>query len=265
MLGRLAVSEMRHVLQFPHGLIEMQAVLCNPQICSDVHPNEQILHASCIQSVDASAKPSSGVSLNDTLVVGPTVHSPPIDVLICFLFHRIALSADISKMYRAIELVPADRDLHRFVWRKDLNEPLKDYRMTRVTFGVSASSFAANMSVKQNARDFSARYPLAAQAVEKSFYVDDCLTGADTVQDAIELQRQLQELFHKGGFLLCKWNTSEPTVLQHLSPDLKSSQSIQLLQDTTEYTKTLGIEWNPSSDQFRLTVSKLPTSDHLTK
>ena len=214
---------------------------------------------------DASTKSSSGVSLNDTLLVGPTVHSPLIDVLIRFRFHRIALSADISKMYRAIKLVPADRDLHRFVWRKDLNEPLKDYRMTRVTFGVSASSFAANMSVKQNARDFSARYPLAAQAVEKSFYVDDCLTGADTVQDAIKLQEQLQELFHKGGFLLRKWNTSESTVLQHLSPNLKSSQSIQLLQDTTEYTKTLGIEWNPSSDQFRLTVSKLPTSDHLTK
>ena len=66
--------------------------------------------------------------------------------------------------------------------------------MTRITFGVSASSFASNMSVKQNARDFSAHYPLAAQTVEKSFYVDDCLTGVDTVQEAIELQRQLQEL-----------------------------------------------------------------------
>ena len=129
--------------------------------------------------------------------------------------------------------------------------------MTRITFGVSASSFAANMSVKQNACDFSARYPLAAQTVERSFYVDDCLTGADTVQDVIELQRQLQELFHEGGFILRKWNASEPTGLQHLSPNLKDSQSIQLLQDTTEYTKTLGIEWNSSLDQFRLTVSKL--------
>ena len=49
MLGRHAVSEMRHVVEFPHGLIEMQVVLCNPQICSDVHLSEQILHASCIQ------------------------------------------------------------------------------------------------------------------------------------------------------------------------------------------------------------------------
>ena len=67
--------------------------------------------------LDASAKSSSGVSLNDTLLVGPTVHSPLIDVLLYFRLHRIALIADISKMYRAIELDGADSDLHRFVWR----------------------------------------------------------------------------------------------------------------------------------------------------
>ena len=127
------------------------------------------------------------VSLNDTLLVGPTIHPPLVDVLLRFRFHRVALTADVSKMYRAIELDRADRDLHRFVWRKDPKEPLKDYRMTRITFGVSASSFAANMSVKQNADDHALEYPLAAEVVHKSFYVDDCLTGADTTQDAIQL------------------------------------------------------------------------------
>ena len=63
---------------------------------------------------DASAKSASGISLNDLLLVGPTVHSPLIDVL-RFRLHRVALTADVSKMYCAIELVPSDRDLHRFV------------------------------------------------------------------------------------------------------------------------------------------------------
>ena len=57
---------------------------------------------------DASAKSSSGVSLNDTLLVGPTVHPPLIDVLLRFRLHRIALTADVSKMYRAIELAKPD-------------------------------------------------------------------------------------------------------------------------------------------------------------
>ena len=122
---------------------------------------------------DASAKSSSGISLNDTLQVGPTVHSPLIDVLLRFRTHRVALIADISKMYRAVELTEPDRDLHRFVWRSNSEDTLQDYRITRVTFGVSASSYAANMAVKQDAIDFAQDFPLAAETVDKSFYVDD--------------------------------------------------------------------------------------------
>ena len=50
-------------------------------------------------------------------------------------------------MYRAVLLDESDKGLHRFVWRRINTEPLFDYRMTRVTFGVSASSYAANMAV----------------------------------------------------------------------------------------------------------------------
>ena len=60
--------------------------------------------------------------------------------------------------------------------------------MTRVTFGVSSSAFIANMAVKRNAIDFAHKYPLAAKVVEDSFYVDDCLTGADSVELGIQLQ-----------------------------------------------------------------------------
>ena len=151
---------------------------------------------------DASAKSSTGVSLNDTLLVGPTIHPPLTDVILRFRSHRVALTADISKMYRAIELDPSDRDLHRFVWRNNVKDPLQDYRMTRVTFGVSASSFAANMAVKQNAIDFATEFPNAAKMVDKSLYVDDCLTGADSIAEATKLQSELHSLFSKGGFLL---------------------------------------------------------------
>ena len=114
--------------------------------------------------LDASVKSSSGVSLNETLLVGPTIHPPLIDVLMRFRLHRIALTTDVSKMYRAVELDMSDRDFHCFVWRSKPEDTLKDYRMTRVTFGVSASSFAANMAVKKNAIDFAHEYLLAAEA-----------------------------------------------------------------------------------------------------
>ena len=167
---------------------------------------------------DASMKSTSGVSLNDTLMVGPTVHPSLVDVLLRFRKHRIAIVADISKMYRAVELPPSDRNFHRFVWRSSPNEPLKDYRMTCVTFGVSSSSFVSNMCVKQNASDFAHKYPIAAKVVDESFYVDDCLTGVNSVEAGIELQSQLQNLFSEADFLLRKWNSSNPTVLQAIPP-----------------------------------------------
>ena len=59
---------------------------------------------------DSSAKLSTGVSLYDTLLVGPTVHSTLIDVLLCFCLYYIALTTDVSRMYRAVELTESDRD-----------------------------------------------------------------------------------------------------------------------------------------------------------
>ena len=214
---------------------------------------------------DASAKTTSGVSLNDTLLVGHTVHSSLADVLLRFRLHKVALVSDVSKMYRAIKLADPDKDLHRFVWRNNPNEPLTDYRMTRVTFGVSASSFAANMSLKQNAIDHAREYPLAVKAVHESFYVDDCLTGAESISEATKLQRQLQELFSKGGFLLRKWCSSDPAVLKHLTPELKDAPPQHPIPDANEYTKTLGIQWNSRMDHFRLTVADLPPVKNVTK
>lgn len=119
--------------------------------------------------------------------MGPTIHPPLIDVLIRFWSHRIALTADVSMMYRAIELDNSDKDLHCFVWRSNPEDHIRDYRMTQVTFGVAASSFAANMAIKQNSLDFAHEYPLATKIVEESFYVDDCLTGADDADTAITI------------------------------------------------------------------------------
>ena len=75
--------------------------------------------------------------------------------------------------------------------------------MTHVTFGVSASSLAANMSVKQNVIDYSHKYPIAAEVVKN---VVDCLTGPTDSRSASILQ---PELFSRGVFALKKWNLTQ--------------------------------------------------------
>ena len=214
---------------------------------------------------DASAKTSSGLSLNETFLVGPTVHPPLVDVLLRFRSYRVALTTDVSKMYRAVGLVESDKDLHRFIWRSDPAEPLQDYRMTRVTFGVSASSFAVNMALQQNADDFALEFPLAVKAVHESFYVDDGLTGSDSVSGAIDLQRNLQDLFGRGNFSLRKWNSSSREVLDRIPVEFREQQAVSALPSAAEFSKTLGLEWNSRLDSFRLTISELPVLENLTK
>ena len=93
------------------------------------------------------------------------------------------------------------------------------------------------------------------------------LAGADSVEETIDLQDQLQKLFGQGGFLLRKWNCSEQAVLQHIPSDLRDSQSTLSIPFTEEYTKTLGVdvEWNSNLDHFRLTFSQPPSLEKVTK
>ena len=92
--------------------------------------------------------------------------------------------------------------------------------MTRLTFGVSASSFTANMAVKQNVVLCEMTHPRAALAIHESFYVDDGLTGSSSVLEAVSLQAKLHELFNKARFLLRKWKSNEPAALRHLPSHL---------------------------------------------
>ena len=70
--------------------------------------------------------------------------------------------------------------------------------MPRLTFGVSASSFAASMALRQNVRDHQHEYPRAAKVAMELFYVDDGLEVEDSVDDAIRLRGNLLKLFPIG-------------------------------------------------------------------
>ena len=74
--------------------------------------------------------------MNDQFFVGPTVHTFLIDMLLRFRRHKVGITTDVGKMYRAVQLTEEQRDLHRFLSRDDCTQPLPDYRMTRLTFGV---------------------------------------------------------------------------------------------------------------------------------
>ena len=91
------------------------------------------------------------------------------------------------------------------------------------------------------------------------------MTGADSIDGAITLQAQLQDLFSCGGFLLRKWSSNEASALRLVPPELRECQERHPISDTNSYTKTLGLEWNTTTDQFRLSASEFPSPDKITK
>ena len=147
-------------------------------------------------------------------------------------------------MYRAVELSPPDRDLHRFVWCSTPEQELKDYQMTRVTFGVSASP-----------SDFRANFPDAASKVLNSFYINDCIAGADSIQEATSLQQQLQLLLQTDGFTLHKWRSNSPEVLKVIPTHFQEESSVQEMAGPVDFHKTIGIHWNSSESNFYVHVA----------
>ncbi|XP_054746185.1 uncharacterized protein LOC129250603 [Anastrepha obliqua] len=143
---------------------------------------------------NASAKTTTGNSLNDALFVGPQLQPDLYSILTRFRTHRYAVTADMAKMYRQICMSTKNLDLHRTVWRRDPTLPIKDYRMLRVTYGVAAASYLAVKSLQQTAKYSSHICEKAAAVMHKDFYMDDLLTGAYSKEELLRLQRNVSEI-----------------------------------------------------------------------
>ena len=87
---------------------------------------------------DGSAKTTRGISLNDRLMVGPKIQKVLFSILISFRMYPVALSADMAKMYRQVQLDAEDKDYHRL---SPNSTDIKTLRMTRVTYGIASSAF----------------------------------------------------------------------------------------------------------------------------
>lgn len=64
---------------------------------------------------DASAKTTSGVSLNDTLLTGPVVQQDLFSIVTRFRLHNIVFTADIEKMFRQVFIREDDRQYQKIL------------------------------------------------------------------------------------------------------------------------------------------------------
>ncbi|XP_065083901.1 uncharacterized protein LOC135706259 [Ochlerotatus camptorhynchus] len=158
---------------------------------------------------DGSSKTTSGFSLNDALCVGPVIQDDLLTLVIRFRKFIVAVIADIAKMYRQVLIHPDDALLQRIIWRFSSSYHLSIYELLTFTYGLAPSSFLATRTLQQLANDEGHSYPLGKIALQKSFYVDDFIGGADSVPEAIQLRNELTELLAKGGFSIRKWTSNK--------------------------------------------------------
>ncbi|XP_022836864.1 uncharacterized protein LOC111364242, partial [Spodoptera litura] len=157
---------------------------------------------------DASMKGANGVSLNDDLMVGPPLQPPLRHLIMAWRMHPISLCADIVKMYRQIKISPMHTDFQRVVWRDDPAAEIKVYKLVRVTFGTASAPYLAVKCLQQIAADEGQSYPEIVNIIKREFYVDDLMTGCQTVEEGFHIFEKLTELLSKGQFQLQKWVSS---------------------------------------------------------
>lgn len=216
---------------------------------------------------DASAKTDSNTSLNDQLMVGPTIQNEIVNILLRWRKYKIGFTADIAKMYRQIESAEEDWDLQRIIWRDTPNSPFQQFQLRTVTYGTACAPYLAIRTLHQLANDDKAKYPKAYNTVINDFYVDDVMTGSDTEEKAIELQNQLMNLLKGGGFELRKWTSNSNAVLKNVKESFREVD-LPLEINHNEDVKALGIHWNPQFDNFQFKVrlnhkNQIPTKRNI--
>ncbi|UYV74002.1 hypothetical protein LAZ67_11001790 [Cordylochernes scorpioides] len=202
---------------------------------------------------DASACSDDSPSLNKALHIGPKLQTDIFDLLLRFRTFFVALSADIEKMYRQILIHPDDSDYQRVLWRDSPSEAIQEYKLTTITYGTACAPYLAIRTLHQLADDEAMNYPVASEIVKRDFYVDDLLTGADTVEEAQVLIRQIIALLAEGGFPIRKWVSNSPKILDFLPKDQKGINQSFDFKDLPS-VKLLGILWDPTLDSFTIRV-----------
>ncbi|XP_037932581.1 uncharacterized protein LOC119667363 [Teleopsis dalmanni] len=213
---------------------------------------------------DASAKTTSGQSLNSIMMTGPTLQKDLFILLLQLRMFKIVFTADIEKMYRQILIHHDDRDLQRILWRNDQKKPIKEYKLNTITYGTASAPYLAIKTLFKLAEDERINYPLASETLNEKFYVDDCLGGANTIKECKQVQEELIQLLRKGGFNLRKWASNEPEMLTNIQiKDIEPGLEMQFNND--QAIKILGIKWCPKLDQFEFKINTTSFSSKCTK
>ncbi|KAL6731695.1 hypothetical protein Aduo_002532 [Ancylostoma duodenale] len=139
----------------------------------------------------------------------------------------------------------------RFLWLKDTTKPpsrdnIRELRFTRVPFGVNASSFLLNMSIKYALeRDFGNRLK---EEILANTYVDNVLIDADSTRECILEQMECKETSLRMNMNLREFMSNNTKVMGIIPAQDR-------MTDNQQPVKFLGLKWDPHADTLNVPIN----------
>lgn len=183
---------------------------------------------------------TAGGSLNDNLMAGPKLQQNITTILMNFRTHRIVFCTDIVKLFRQILVIPEHRPFQTIVWRFSPEDSLQIFELNTATYGEASAPYLAIRTIKKLITDEGESFPRVAEILDRDIYVDDIISGDETVEGAIELKNQLIDQLEKGCFPVHKWASNSPEFLESLSNESPESH-VPLSPEDNVTAKILGM------------------------
>lgn len=95
-------------------------------------------------------------------------------------------------MYRQV-LVDPQTSLQRILWCNSPNESVQTFELLTVTYGIASASYLAIRTLRKLAEENSNKFPVA-KVVLNDFYVDDLVTGTDSLEEAFTIKTEIVQL-----------------------------------------------------------------------
>ncbi|XP_066157659.1 uncharacterized protein [Euwallacea fornicatus] len=214
---------------------------------------------------DGSAVTSTGISINDVHMTGPTIQPELFSTMLRFRIYPYVVGADVSMMYRQILVEPQQRSLQRILWRADPTQPVERYELSTVTYGLASSSFLAIRCLFQVADEVQESHPEAAEAIRTSFYVDDFLYGANSIPKAVQICADVSQILSSVDFPLRKWISNDPQIIEQSTIFDAELPCHTIDLGANKTVKTLGLSWNSQDDNLTYNLAEQPAVKEYTK
>lgn len=87
--------------------------------------------------------------------------------------------------------------------------------------------------------------PDVAHIIRTSFYMDDLMMGADSVEEAIRLRKAVHRVLASATFILRKYQTNSTAILSTIEPHLIETKLTKIIGGDASLS-VLGITWTPN-------------------